>query len=49
VVSTGKATLKECQTWYSLEDVYNILEVVMIDAQNRKAIEKAAAARDTRS
>lgn len=35
LVSTGKATLHECETVYSIEDVYLMLEVVIIDAHNR--------------
>jgi hypothetical protein len=44
VVSSGKATLRECQEFYSIEDVYNILEVLGVDAHNRRIMDKAQAA-----
>lgn len=35
-VSSGKATLHELDTVYSLEDVYDMLEISTIDAHNRR-------------
>jgi hypothetical protein len=37
VVSSQIATLHECQTIYSVEDVYLMLEVISIDAHNQRA------------
>jgi hypothetical protein len=34
VISASKATLHECQTVYSIEDIYLMLEVISIDAHN---------------
>ena len=36
MISAGFATLHECNTVYSLEDVYSMLEIIMVDAHNRK-------------
>lgn len=48
LISSGKATLEECSTVYSVEDVYLMLEVVAVDAHNRKmADEHAKRQRDT--
>jgi len=41
-LSHGKATLKELETYYSLEDVYFMLEVISIDNHNRKLAADAA-------
>lgn len=41
-MSAGKATLNECSTVYSVEDVYLMLEVVAIDAHNRRRAEDEA-------
>jgi hypothetical protein len=35
VVSSGLATLHELDTVYGLEDLYNLLEIAMVDAYNR--------------
>lgn len=35
VVSSRLATLRECQTVYSLRDVYDLREILMVDAYNR--------------
>jgi len=37
VVSSRRATLLECDTVYSVEDVYLILEVIGVDAHNKHA------------
>lgn len=42
VVSSDKATLRECQEYYSIEDVYNMLEVIAIDAHNRRVMDEYA-------
>ena len=42
-VASGKATLAETMTVFSLEDCYDVLEIVTINAHNRSAIEKAHA------
>lgn len=34
------ATLAECDSIYSLEDVYLMLEVIAVDAHNRRAAEE---------
>lgn len=40
MISSGKATLRECSEYYSAEDVYLMLEVVSIDAHNKHAVHK---------
>lgn len=40
LISAGKATLDECNTVYSVEDVYLMLEVVAVDAHNRRMAEE---------
>lgn len=42
VISANKATLIECDTVYSVEDIYIMLEVVVIDAHNRRTAEEWA-------
>jgi hypothetical protein len=42
VVSARMATLVECDTVYSAEDIYLILEVMQIDGHNRRMARKAA-------
>lgn len=37
VVSSGKATLHELQTVYSVQDMHDMLDVVLIDALNNGA------------
>lgn len=41
LISNGKATLKEIQEFYSLEDVYKLFEIIKVDSYNEhKAMEK---------
>lgn len=40
VVSSGRATLMELQTFYGIMDVYDILEVMMVDAHNTRILAK---------
>jgi adenosyl cobinamide kinase/adenosyl cobinamide phosphate guanylyltransferase len=40
VLSLGKATLYEMQTVYSVEDLHDIVEVAMVDAENSRRIAK---------
>lgn len=40
------ATVAELDTVLGLEDVYDILEVMSVDAHNRRAVNKALAERD---
>lgn len=42
VVSADKATLAECDTILSVEDVYLLLEVIAIDAHNKRMARAAA-------
>lgn len=35
IVSSGKATLRELQTHYSVEDAYNLAEVIAVDGSNQ--------------
>lgn len=42
VIRSGKATLYECQTIYGLEDLYDIMEVVMVGAYNDAMIAEAS-------
>ena len=41
-----KATLHECQTVYSVEDLYDLLEVVNVDAHNQRVLNKRKPAED---
>lgn len=42
IVGAGKATLKELQTFYSIRDAYDLLELIAIDNENeRRMIESA--------
>lgn len=34
MIGSGKATLHELQTVYGVKDLYNMLEVITIDAHN---------------
>ena len=34
MIASGKATLHELQTVYGLQDLYTMLEVIVIDAYN---------------
>jgi hypothetical protein len=38
VVSAGKATLHELDTVYGLQDLYMLLEIIAVDAHNRKVM-----------
>ena len=40
VVSSGLATLRELRTVYSLEDLYNLLEVYLVNAHNQRVARK---------
>lgn len=40
VVSNQLATLHELDTVYGLEDLYDMLEVLIIDAHNRRLLEE---------
>jgi hypothetical protein len=40
VISADKATLHECDTVYSVEDVYLMLEVIIIDAHNKRVADE---------
>lgn len=40
IVSSGKATLAELQTVYGLEDLYDLIEVVNVDAYNQRVIDR---------
>jgi hypothetical protein len=40
VISAGKATLHECETVYSVGDVHLMLEVMAVDAHNRRIAAK---------
>jgi hypothetical protein len=48
VVSANKATLQECQTVYSVEDVYLMLEIIAIDAHNRRVADDWARSKQDR-
>jgi len=45
VISTASgqalATLHECQTIYGLEDIYDLLEVALVDGHNRRVMSKS--------
>ena len=40
VISGGLATLFELQTIYGVQDLYDLLEIVAIDANNAQAVAK---------
>lgn len=40
MISHGKATLRELETVYSLQDAHEMLEIVMIDAHNQRAVSR---------
>jgi hypothetical protein len=40
VASSGKATLIELQTVYSIEDVYTLMEINSIDSHNQRIAQK---------
>lgn len=42
IVSAGRATLAELATVYGLEDAYDLLEIVQVDAYNDRVARKAA-------
>ena len=42
ILSHKAATLHELQTVYSLEDVYDMIEVLMVDNHNQEVLQKAA-------
>jgi hypothetical protein len=42
VISAGKATIHECETIYSVEDIYLMLEVIAVDSHNRYMAEEWA-------
>lgn len=38
MVTARHATLHECQTVYGVEDVYDMLELMAVEAHNRRAV-----------
>lgn len=40
VISSKMATLNECETLYSVEDIYLMLEVMSVDMHNRRVAEE---------
>lgn len=40
VISCGKASLHECQEFYSLQDVYELLEIANVDSRNQAIMHK---------
>lgn len=42
VVGAKMATLVECDTVLGLEDVYNLMEIMAVDAHNRQVMQKHA-------
>jgi hypothetical protein len=43
VISSGKATLVELDTVLGMDDLYDLLEIIMVDAHNRAIINKREA------
>ena len=35
IISRGVATLNELDTFYGIEDMYDMLEIIVIDSHNR--------------
>ena len=48
VISGKVATLHECETIYSVEDIYLMLEIMAVDAHNRRAAVEDAKRRQER-
>jgi hypothetical protein len=46
VISAGMASLHELDTVYGLDDVYDFLEIMAVDAHNRRLLHKANARAD---
>ena len=42
VAASGRATIHEMSTVYGLEDIYDMIEIIVIDAHNRRAEALAA-------
>jgi hypothetical protein len=42
VISANRASLIELQTVYGVRDLYNLLEIVMVDFYNKHQLEKHA-------
>lgn len=40
MISAGKATLHELSTVYGTEDLYLLLEIIVIDAYNRRLLSR---------
>lgn len=40
VVSAGKATLAELSSVYGLEDLYDLIEIINVDAHNQRLLNK---------
>lgn len=43
MISSGRATLHELSSVYSVEEAYDLLEIVMVDAYNQAVASKKAA------
>lgn len=43
MISAERATLHELQTVYGVRDLYNLLEIVMVDFYNKQRLAKHAA------
>lgn len=43
VISAKMATLHECQTIYSIQDIYDLAEIISIDANNQRIANKKKA------
>ena len=41
MISADKATLLELQDVYGLEDMYDLIEILMVDAHNRRIANEA--------
>lgn len=41
-ISSGKVSLRDLDEYYSLEDVYDVLEIVSVDAHNEGVMRKKA-------
>lgn len=42
MIENGRATLHECQTVYSVQDVYEMVEIVMVGAHNKRKVREWA-------
>lgn len=48
VISAGMATLRELDEYYGTQDMYDLLEIIAVDAHNRRVFQERAVAKARR-